>query len=369
MPTPSDVDERSRTVPAPTPVGHRVTVTRHGGPDVLSVVPLTQVPVPGPGAATIAVEASSVTFTDTLLRRGMYPYLDPPLPFVLGYDFVGRVVAVGPGVDGRLVGRRVADVPRTGANATYVVRPSDQLVPVPDDLDPAEAEVLLLSGTTAYQLLNRVAGVRRGQRVLVHGGAGAVGSLLVRLAVAAGAVVTATVSAGKRDLVEMAGATALDYADPGVWGRLRAAAPDGFDVVFDGVGIANQARSFRLLTPTGVLVTYGYAADAGAVRRRSPATKVVGALLFALVRLGTVVAGALPGQRRIADYDLSTWRDRHPAWFAEDVAALMALLADGTIVPDVDQRVPLRQARAAHERLARGEVRGRVVLVDDSGGA
>jgi NADPH:quinone reductase-like Zn-dependent oxidoreductase len=123
----------------------------------------------------IRVEASSLVFTDMLIRRNLYPVLELRLPLTLGYDVVGCIDAVGPGVTSWRIGDRVADLTQVGGNATHVVRPAERLVEVPHRLVATQAEPLILSYLTAYQALFREAEAKPGDPVLIYGASGAVG--------------------------------------------------------------------------------------------------------------------------------------------------------------------------------------------------
>ena len=158
-----------------------VQVRRFGGPDGLEV---TDAPLPtaGRGEVRVRVLASGLEYTDVLIRRHLYPqtmHLRPP--FAMGYDVIGEIDQLGDGVSGFQVGDRVADMTVVGSNAAYRTLRADRLTRVPAGVDPAEAATLILSWTTAYQLLHRAEEVQRGQRVLVHGAAGAVGQALLVL--------------------------------------------------------------------------------------------------------------------------------------------------------------------------------------------
>ena len=156
-----------------------VQVARFGDPDGLEVVVDAPLPTAGRGEVRARVLASSVQYTDVLIRRHLYPQTAARRPpFVLGYDVVGEIDQLGDGVRGFQVGDRVADLTVVGSNAAYRTLRADRLTRVPAGLDAAEAAALILSWTTAYQLLHRVARAERGQRVLVHGAAGAVGQAL-----------------------------------------------------------------------------------------------------------------------------------------------------------------------------------------------
>lgn len=166
-------------------------------PDGLIVQQRT-IPVPGAGQALVQMLATGVSFGEQGMRRGRYPG-QPKFPFVLGYDLVGVVTAVGPGVDTTLVGQRVAAVVKTGGWTTHAVLDARILVPIPDAVDPAEAETVVLNGDAAWQMLHRKAKVRSGQTILVHGAGGGVGNTLAQLAGQAGIRVIGTASIRQHD--------------------------------------------------------------------------------------------------------------------------------------------------------------------------
>src|SRR5690242_1923286 len=149
------------------PCNRVVQVRRFGGPDGLGVVD-APLPTAGKGEVRVRVLASSLNYTDVLIRRHLYPQTAARQPpFVLGYDLVGEIDQLGEGVTDFQLGNRVADMTVVGSNAAYCTLRADHLARVPAGLDAAEAATLILSWTTAYQLLHRSARVRRGQRVLV----------------------------------------------------------------------------------------------------------------------------------------------------------------------------------------------------------
>src|SRR6266536_5142474 len=146
-----------------------VQVSRFGDPDGLQVVD-APLPTAGRGEVRVRVLASSVQYTDVLIRRHLYPQtMHRRAPFVTGYDVVGEIDQLGHAVSGFQVGDRVADMTVVGSNAVYRTLRADSLVRVPAGVDAAEAATLILSWTTGYQLLHRTARVQRGQRVLVQG--------------------------------------------------------------------------------------------------------------------------------------------------------------------------------------------------------
>jgi NADPH2:quinone reductase len=220
-------------------------------------------PTAGRGEVRVRMLTSGLEYTDVVIRRHLYPQMMRRRPpFVLGYDVVGEIDQLGDGVRGFQLGDRVADLTVLGSNAAYrTLRPSD-LTRVPAGVDAAEAAALILSWTTACQLLYCAARVQRGQRVLVHGAAGAVGQLLLVLGRLAGLQLWGTARGARAALIRELGATPIDYQREDYTRVL----PGGFDVVFDGIGEDDYRRSFAALKRGGLLCAYGYTAGVQAQR-------------------------------------------------------------------------------------------------------
>ena len=329
-----------------------VQVNRFGGPDGLEVADAAP-PTAGRGEVRVRVLASGLEYTDVLIRRHLYPQtmrLRPP--FVLGYDLIGEIDQLGDGVRAFQLGDRVADMTVVGSNAAYRTLRADRLTRVPAGLDPAEAATLILSWTTAYQLLHRAARVQQGQRVLVQGAAGAVGQALLVLGSLAGLQLWGTARAAHAALIRDLGATPIDYqrAD------FRRALPDGFDVVFDGIAQDGYRRSFAALKSGGLLCAYGYSAGVQAQRRMAT-------MLMWIARL--YLWRWLPGGKRARFYSINLMRAQHPAWFREDLERLFGLLASGAIRPRVADRVSFDRVAEAHRRIEAGGLDGKLVLCPD----
>jgi NADPH2:quinone reductase len=187
----------------------RIIVTRYGGPDALQV--LEEVcPEPKEGEARVRVLAAGVSLPDVMMREGIHPET-PALPFTPGWDLVGVVDRLGNGISAFKTGQIVAALPVNGAYAEYVCLPQGELVPVPSELDTAEAVSLVLNYVTAYQMLHRSAKVRPGQRVLIHGAAGGVGSALLQLGRLAQLHMYGTCSSQGASTVAGLGAIPIDY--------------------------------------------------------------------------------------------------------------------------------------------------------------
>ncbi|MET8699727.1 medium chain dehydrogenase/reductase family protein [Kitasatospora sp. NPDC004723] len=316
------------------------------------------VPQPGRGRVVIGVEATGVSFAEQQMRRGRY-YDQPPFPFVPGYDLVGRVLAAGEGVDPALTGRRVAALVKTGGWASHVALDAADAVPVPDGLTPAEAETVVVNGITARQMLHRLARVRPGQTVLVHGASGGVGSVLVQLARAAGAAVIGTASARHHDALRELGAVPVDYRAGDVPARVRELAPGGVDAVFDHVGGRSVVDSWHLLAPGGTLVAYGSAStrdDTGS--KQWPVLKILARTWF---------WNTLPNGRRAHFYNIwagrALGRDGFRARLREDLTELFDAVRRGEVSARVAAELPLTSAAEALRLAESGTVSGKVVLV------
>lgn len=316
------------------------------------------VPLPEPEGrqALVRVEATGVSFAEQQMRRAKY-FDQPPFPFVPGYDLVGRVTALGPDADPALDGRRVAALTKVGAWAEHVLVDAERLVPVPDGVAPVAAEAIITNGLTAHRLLHREAQVAPGETVVVHGATGGVGSLLVRLGLTAGARVVGI--GASRAAVEALGAIWVDRHAPDLVAAVAAIAPEGADAVFDHVGGEVLDSSWRMLAPTGRLVSYGTAAT------RDVPGDPMAPVLDLMARLEGFTAA--PGDRRAGFFNLWAGIDEDPAAYwrgvRDDLATLLARAARGELDAPVAGTWPLREAGTALAAAEAGGLVGKVVLV------
>src|SRR5580765_7925174 len=225
----------------------RVVVNHYGGPDELRVVEEER-PEPEDGQVRVRVLAAGVSLPDVMAREGVHPET-PPVPFTPGWDLVGVTDRLGSGVSGMEPGGTVAALPIHGAYAEFVCLPKDELVPVPAGLDAAEAVSLVLNYVTAYQMLHRSVHVRRGQRALIHGAAGGVGTALLQLGSLAGLEMHATCSSRSASAVSELGGIPIDYQHQDFVKEIHRLTNDGVDVVFDPIGGAHIWRSREALRP------------------------------------------------------------------------------------------------------------------------
>jgi NADPH:quinone reductase-like Zn-dependent oxidoreductase len=274
----------------------------------------------------------------------------------MGYDVVGEIDQLGDGVSGLRLDDRVADLTVVGSNAAYRTLRPRHLTRVPVGVDAAEAAALILSWTTAYQLLHRAARVRRGQRVLVQGAAGAVGQALLVLGGLAGLELWGTARGAHAALIRDLGATPIDYRHE----DFTRVVAGGFDVVFDGIGEDSYRRSFAALKRGGLLCVYGYTAGVQAQRRLLTILAWI-----ARVYLWRRSLSWLPGGKRLRVFSINAMRARHPAWFREDLGRLLGLLEMRAIRPRVAERISFDEVAEAHRRLEAGGLEGKLVLCPD----
>jgi NADPH:quinone reductase-like Zn-dependent oxidoreductase len=335
----------------------RVVVTRHGGPEVLQVVE-EDLPEPQAGEVRVKVLAAGISAYDLMLRRSGSLPGTPPVPYTPGEDIVGVVDKLGDGTSGLEEGRAVAGYPRGGGYAEFICLPASDLVPVPGGLDPAVAVCLVVNYLTAHMLLHPTANMRSGERVLVHGAAGGVGSALLELGKVAGLEMYGTASSYNHELVSELGATPIDYRTEDFCDRIHTLTGDGVDAVFDPVGGARQIwRSYQTLRRGGRLVSFGMAAMSHAGVRVIP---------FSLLTVGLLKL--VPDGRQVRmSPNLAEFAPAHPDWVRETLAQLFDLVLAGKIKPVVAERIPLIEAARAHKIIERGGYAGKVVLVAENG--
>jgi len=334
----------------------RVVVSRRGGPDVLRIQE-EPLPTPKAGEVRIKVRAAGVAFADLLIREGLYPGTPPP-PFTPGYDVAGVVESEAPGWR---AGQHVVALTKFGGYAEYVCVPAESLVATPPGLDAAETVSLVLNYLTAYQMVHRMARLAAGERMLIHGAGGGVGTALLELGKIAGVEMYGTASRGKHALVESLGGTAIDYKTTDFVARIRELTGDGVDAVFDAVGGKQWRRSYEALRGGGRLIGYGL--SAGTTNGRRDLVK----LALAFVQMPRFAPLTMMDvNKQVAGYNVDRLRTQRPEWYRTDLAALVEMLATHRLHPVVAARLPLADAQRAHEMMGAAEIAGKIVLVNDA---
>ena len=235
---------------------------------------------------------------------------------------------------------------------------------MPSGLDAAEAVSLVLNYITAHQMLHRSAKVKPGQRALIHGAAGGVGTALLQLGRLAGLEMYGTCSLRGAPTVSDLGGIPIDYQHQDFVKEIHRLASEGVDVVFDPIGGTHLWHSRKALRPGGRVVGYGLISsirgEGLASGRPGRRQRFRGTALFGLYIAGGWI---LPGRKRVVPYSIQTLKRLKPELFRQDLIALFDLLQQKKIKPLIAQRFPLAEARQAQELLAKGGVAGKIVLV------
>jgi NADPH2:quinone reductase len=306
--------------------------------------------------------AAGVSLPDLLAREGTHPET-PRVPYTPGWDLVGTVDQLGDGVTDCVLHQMVAAMPIHGCYAQYVCIPGSKLVVVPGGLDAAEAVSVVLNYITAYQMLHRSVKARPGQRMLIHGASGGVGSAMLQLAKLAGVEMYGTCSAQAARLIRELGGIPIDYKNTDFVKEIHRLTGDGVDAVFDGIGGDNLWRSRDALREGGRVVTYGFQSK---MRGKRMAAGSGGRHPFReAAELGRFIVRNWfkPGRKSMVPYSIQWLMRLRPAVFRRDLLTLLDLLEQGKIKPLIAHRLPLQEARRAHEMLGEGGVLGKIVLL------
>ncbi|WP_123026613.1 quinone oxidoreductase family protein [Mycolicibacterium stellerae] len=315
-----------------------VIVTRHGGPEVLEVRDIPE-PEPSPGEILVAVGAVGVNYHDSMTRRGV---LDSHPPFTIGVEGAGTVVALGGGVEGVMVGQRVAWPLISGSYAELAVIPVSSALPVPDSVTLESAAALIAQGLTADYLTSDAYPVQPGDDVLVHAAAGGVGNLIVQMAKHRGARVLATTSdPAKGEIARAAGADEIIGYDDFATQIDELTAGKGVEVIYDGVGARTFEQDLVAIARRGNILLYG--APSGPIPP------------FDLRRLSQY------GSPYVSRPTLLDYIENRDALLARG-KALFDLAANGVISVSIAGRFSLDEAGLAHHMLEDRSRIGKIVI-------
>jgi len=334
----------------------RVVLKAFGGPEQLQLEQMSGLPVPGPGQVRVKVLSAGTGFTDTVIRQGQYPGVKTKPPFVPGYDWYGLVDALGPGVTGLALGQAVADMPVIGGYTQYLCVDADRLVLAPDGLDPAPAVAMILSYTTAYQMLTRLKKLEPGMTCLVHAAGGAVGTAVLELGRQMGLLMYGTASSAKHELVRRLGGIPIDYHSQDFAAFIATETGGvGVDIVLDTIGGANWARSYQCVKRGGLLVGFG-------ALQLTTGEEKLPSLLWGFARLQGLWK-LLPDGRGTTFYNIQSRRERLPGEFKEDVQTLFEMLRQGKLHPAIAGTARLEDVVDVHRRIDAAQIAGKVVLL------
>ncbi len=341
----------------------RVVVHRPGGYGRLCIES-SALPVPAKGEVLIEVEAAGVNYADCMVRMGIYgsAWKYVGWPITPGFEVAGRVVAVGPGVDGQCgPGDPVFAVTRFGGYTTHASIAAHQVFRLPPQLSAQEAAGFPTVFLTAWYALRELVRLREGMHVLVHSAAGGVGSALVQIARAQGCRVIGVVGASHKVAAARANGAdvIIDKSQQNLWREVQRAAPDGCDVVLDANGVETLRGSYAALRPTGKLIVYGFhnmiPRQRGTPSWLKLAADAVRTPLFSPLTLTSDNKGVL-------GFNLSYLFDRSDL-LAEGMRELTGWLAAGKLSPLPLTEIPLDKVADAHRAIESGQTVGKLVLV------
>ena len=321
---------------------YAVVIDRPGGPEVLTWQDVPEV-MPGPTEVVIEVTAAGVNRADVMQRRGLYPP-PPGAPEYPGLECAGRIVEVGPAVDGWQVGDAVCALLPGGGYAERVAVEASLLLPIPDGVSVVEAAGLVEVAATVYSNLVDFAGLGRGDTVLVHGGSGGIGTFAIQWATAVGATVYTTARRENADLLRRLGASAvIDYREDDFSAEIaRLTTGEGVDVILDHIGGSYLDRNVNSLAKDGRLAVIGLQGgrrtelDLSALMARRGRITVTGLRSRPLAQRAAVLAGV-----------------RRNMW---------PLVESGAIRPIVAQRFAMADAADAHTMMDKGGYVGKIIL-------
>ena len=316
-------------------------ITEFGGPDVMKYVDIAD-PTPGEGEAVVRIEAAGVNFTDVYSRQGVNP--GPPLPRIIGVEGAGVVQSVGPGVTEVQVGDAVTYCTAPGTYAELAIVPAWRLIKRPSGVDAKAGAAAILQGMTAHYLCHSTYPVQKGDRVIVHAGAGGMGLLLTQMIKRLGGYVFSTVSTeDKAELSKGAGAdhvilyTKQDFAEE----IKKATDGEGVNAVYDGVGKTTFNQSIASLGRRGHMVLYG--AASGAPDPISPSILGSGSLSLTRPGLGDYTVNRAELEKRAGD--------------------VLGWVNAGELKLKISEEFPLSDAPEAHRRLESRATTGKLLLI------
>jgi NADPH:quinone reductase-like Zn-dependent oxidoreductase len=328
-----------------------VTMTKHGGPEVLQVQERPD-PQLGAGEVRIEVAAAGVNFADVQARVGFYPDAPKP-PCVVGYEVAGTILELGEGVHDLSEGQRVVAGTKFGGYASQVAVPAGDVVALPDELSFEQGAAIPVNYATAWAALIGYGNVQRGERVLIHAAGGGVGVAATQIAKRLGAEIYGTASPSKHERIRELGVEhPIDYTRAG-WER----GLPPFDLVMDALGGHSHRRSYELLRPGGRLVAFGVAGVLDGDRRNLVAglRTLLRSPRFNVIKQMTVSKSVIGLNM------LSLWKDRQT--LAPWIDPLRELLDDGTIQPVLAGSFSFADAGEGHRMLSERRNLGKVVLV------
>lgn len=333
----------------------RVVLTKAGSPSTLAVQEM-EMPAPKTGEIRIKVAFAGINFADLLMRLGLYQPR-PKYPFTPGYEMSGTVDAIGDGVEGFSVGQRVVAGVRNGGQSSHVLVSANKALVLPDGISLEVAAAIPVTYLTAHHMLHHLGHITSDESVLIHGGAGGVGTAALQLCQWAGVTqVWATASGGKASTIEGFGGVAIDrHNEDFVEVIKQATNGKGVDHILDPIGGDNLARSLSVLKEGGRLYTYGMSAAAPSSKRSMLRSFLAWRKTpkFDPLRLMT-------RNRGVFGVHMGTWSDEEV--MVEQLHRILVGVQEGHLVPVIDSIFDVEDVAKAHHHIHDGKNIGKVLL-------
>ncbi|MAP79093.1 MAG: alcohol dehydrogenase [Euryarchaeota archaeon] len=335
--------------------GVRVIIKKAGGVSAITTEPM-QPPAPKEGEVRIKVAYAGINFADLLMRLGFYQPR-PPYPFTPGYEVSGVVDALGKDVQGLEVGQKVVAAMRNGGQASFIVSPVERVLPLPEGISLQAAASTPVTYMTAHHMLHHLGHLRPEDKVLIHGGAGGVGTAALQLCKWAGVTqVWATSSKGKHAVLEAYGARPIDRHHEDFEAIIkRETDGKGVDHILDPIGGDHLRRSLSCLAEGGRLYTYGMSSAAPSGKRSLLKA------LFALRRTPKFDALRLMTRNRsVVGVHMGTWSNE--SVMHGQLARIVEGIQAGHLEPIVDCVFEATEIQQAHQYIHEAKNTGKVLL-------
>lgn len=334
-----------------------VVLVKHGSPEKAFELRELNKPEPKEGEIRIKVAGFGLNYADVMARKGLYKDT-PPLPAVLGYDVVGTVEKLGPGVNKEIEGIRVVALTRFGGYAEYAI--ANQLVahPVPEDIENSSAVALATQYSTAYYASNIATNINEGDHVLIHAAAGGVGLALIQLAQLKNCVIYATASSDMK--LKMLEDLGVNYAINSIESDFveeieRIRSNEKLDMIFDSIGGKTVKRGFRLLAPGGRIVCYGGA-------KRSDGRGLINDLKLAIGFGIYSPISFMMQSKSLIGVSMLRIADERPAIIKQSMERIIEMVKSSTIPKPIGRSFPVSDITEAHNLLESRESVGKLAI-------
>lgn len=336
-------------------MARRVEFTKAGSPSTIRVADMPM-PEPKSGQVRVKVAYAGINFADLLMRLGFYQPR-PPYPFTPGYEVSGVIDSIGDDESEFTVGQRVVAAMSTGGQASHVVVDTQRVLPLPDEITLEDAAAIPVTYLTAHHMLHHLGHLDQDESVLIHGGAGGVGTAALQLCQWAGvSQVWATASGSKSEIIESYGGRAIDRHNQDFVSIIKKETDgQGVDHILDPIGGDNLTRSLSVLKEGGRLYTYGMSAVAPTSKRsmlrsflawrKTPA--------FDPLRLMT-------RNRGVFGVHMGTWKNE--VVMLGQLQRVMEGVLSGALKPVIDTVFDVEDVAKAHQYLHDGKNIGKVLL-------